>query len=118
MRALRLFLATSLISVAAVASFIGFTASPAHADTVPALPYSVHIDIIPQPQPLLQVCLTVKEIGFFDCVVVPNPNNITVPFPNDFVHVDIVPAGTNLLSICITIKELGFGPECLVVPSG
>jgi hypothetical protein len=100
-----------------VASIIGFTAIPAHADTVPALPYSVHIDVIPGNQPLLNVCLTIKEIGFFDCVVVPNPNNITVPFPTDFVHVDITPTG-NLLTICLTIKELNFGPECVSVPSG
>lgn len=116
MRALRLFLATSLVSFAAVASLIGFTASPAHADTVPALPYSVVVALVPQG-PLLQVCLTIKEIGFFDCLVVPNPNNITFPGPADLVSVTITPSGT-LLSICLTIRELNFGPECLVVPSG
>ena len=116
MRALRLFLASTLVSFAAVVSFIGLTPSAAHADTVPALPYSVIVALIPQG-PLLQVCLTVKEIGFSECVDVPNPDGLSVPFPTDLVTVDITPTG-NLLTICLTIKELSFGPECVSIPSG
>lgn len=116
MRALRLFLASSVLSFAAVLSLVGLTASPAHAASVPDLPYSVLAGITPQG-PLLVICLAVKEIGFSNCVDVPNPNGMSAPFPTDFVQTQITPAG-NLLTVCLTVKELNFGPDCFSIPGG
>ena len=117
MRVLRLFLASIVLSVGALVAVIGSTAGSAHADTtIPALPYTITIDVIPGQQPLLSVCLTVKELNFGpDCLVVPNVTNQTITVPEVDVDFAILPSGSNILNACITIRELNFGPDCIVI---